>query len=276
MKISNSARERYQTCPRSYYNHYMLKLRTTQERSPLKFGDAMDIGFDSLLLTRDLEQALTAFKGRWADFKNLPLGYSKADTDASLIEGLDVSDGGPAWHSLLQKGIVMLTEYNTQVMPKIKEVLSTQLTKLFPNDSNDLLTVKPDAIVRWEDGRILLLDNKTSSVSYKPDSVRNSAQLAIYYEMLKEEYKLDACGYIVIPKRINKKKIPRIKIDVIIDNVSEETIEKTLAEYDTVLNDIKDAKFDKNINSCKTVFGPCDFVNYCHKNKDMSGLLIKD
>jgi hypothetical protein len=111
-------------------------------------------------------------------------------------------------------------------------------------------------------------------MKYTEDSVRISPQLAIYYETLKEEYNLDACGYIIIPKKINKIKEPRVKIEVIIDQVSQETLNATLESYDETLKNIKNAKFECNKSSCKGIYGLCDFYKYCHQG-DITGLVEK-
>jgi hypothetical protein len=248
----------------------MWKLRPTQLRSPLAFGDAIDTGLNHLLETRDLAKAKFEFDIRWNTYREKDVAYSKSDLDEFLVE----DDPGNTWLSLLRRGNILLEEFNEQIMPRIKDVVKVQLDQTAQNDMGDELVIKTDFICVWEDGRRILFDNKTSSMKYAEDSVRVSPQLAIYYETLKAEYSLDCAGYIVIPKRINKIKTPRVKIEVIIDNIDPETTAKTLESYDEVLRQIKAANFIQNKQSCISVFGKCDFYNYCHQG-DLAGLIEK-
>lgn len=267
MKISHSAKDTYQSCAYKYFLHYFLKLRPTQLRSPLCFGDAIDCGLNVLLETRDIEKAQIVFDERWITYKDKNVAYSKSDLDVFLVE----DDPGNTWLSLYRRGMILLTEFNEQIMPKIKEVIKVQLDQTAQNALGDELVIKTDFICVWEDGRRVLFDNKTSSMKYAEDSVRVSPQLAIYYETLKAEYNLDAAGYIVIPKRINKVKVPRVKIEVIIDNIDPETTAKTLESYDEVLANIKAASFIPNTSSCVSVYGKCDYYSWC-KSGSKEGL----
>lgn len=270
MRISHSAKDVYTKCAYEYFLKYMWKLRPTQLRSPLCFGDAIDCGLNTLLETRDVYKAKYEFAMRWETYKNKDILYSKSDLDNFLVE----DDPGNTWLSLWRRGDILLEEFNEQIMPRIKEVIKVQLDQTAKNDMGDELVIKTDFICIWEDGKRILFDNKTSSMKYAEDSVRVSPQLAIYYETLKAEYNLDAAGYIVIPKRINKKKIPRVKIEVIIDNIDPETTAKTLESYDEVLKEIKAGHFGQNKQACISVYGRCDYYNLCHEGS-MQGLIEK-
>jgi len=276
MRISHSSKENYLGCAYQWYLHYMRKLRPTEEKSSFAFGAAVDVGLNTLLETRSLNEALIKFQEYWTMFRdNQNIKYTKSDLEEHLIEDVEPrNEKDKSWLSLYEKGNILITEYNEQIMPRIKRVIKVQLDQTIKNHTNDELVIKTDFICEWEDGRILLVDNKTSSVKYEADSVKNSAQLATYFDPLKEEYKLDACAYIVLPKKINKKKKPAIDIKVIIDTVSEDTVEKTFNEYETVLNGIKEAKFEKNTQNCTNKFGKCTYFNYCN-NKDSTGLVEK-
>lgn len=276
MKISHSAKTRYLECPRSYYNHYMRKLRPIQESSPLKFGDAVDMGLNLLLETRDVEIAVVQFQHRWkVNALEGNIKYSKSDLQEELVASPTGDINQDSFQSLLAKGEILIREYNAQIMPRIKEVIKVQIDDFMENDSGDKLVVKTDFIARWEDGRIILFDNKTSSVKYEQDSVAKSDQLATYFEALKEEYKIDACGYIVIPKKINKKKKPAVQISIIIDTIAEDVITNTLNQFEEVLVGIKSAQFPKNLNNCMGKYGACSYIKYCHEGSS-AGLKEKE
>lgn len=255
----------------------MLKIRASDESSPLAFGSSVDHGLNTLLETRDLNQALIQFRASWLKHRDEQnIKYSKSDLQEELIKDLEPrNEKDKSWLSLQEKGKILITEYNEQVMPNIEEVIKVQLDQVVPNEHGDELTIKTDFIAKWKpNGQRILFDNKTTSVTYDANSVRDSEQLGTYFELLKDEYKLDAAGFIVLPKKINKRKKPAIEIKVIIGTVSEETISKTFKEYEYVLDSVKDGRFEKNWDSCVSKYGKCQYYNYC-REKSMVGLVEK-
>lgn len=275
MKISHSAKTKYLDCPFSYFLHYFRKLRPLQESSALSFGSAMDLGLNFLLETRDLEGAIKVFNLAWSAIDTSNLKFSKADYQEELVENPTGDIKKDSHASLLAKGPILLTEYNVQVMPLIKRVIKVQIDDVMENDQGDQLVVKTDFIAELQDGRIILFDNKTSSVKYEQDSVAKSDQLGTYFEALREEYKIDACGYIVIPKKINKKKKPAVQISIIIDTIAEDVITNTLNQFEEVLAGIKSAQFPKNFDNCTNKFGLCSYYKYCHESSS-EGLKEKE
>lgn len=110
------------------------------------------------------------------------------------------------WSALRQKGILMLKEYNENIIPKIKEVLAIQKSINITNGDGDTIIGYIDLIVKWEDDKVYIMDNKTSTREYEPDSAMRSQQLILYYHATKEEYKANGVGFIVMSKVINKNK----------------------------------------------------------------------
>lgn len=270
MRISHSAKEVFQECSYKYFLKYFLKLRPTGYKSPLAFGSAIDEGLNTLLETRDIELAIIKFETSWEFFRDKDVSYSKSDLDDWLsppIEDMQMR----TWISLKHRGCFMLREYNKQVMPLIKEVLKVQIDQTVANEKGDELVIKTDFIAVMHDGRRVLFDNKTSSMAYAEDSVRTSQQLSIYYETLKSEYNLTHAGYIVIPKRLRKKKLPAIDISIIIDEIPQATIDATLESYDTALTSIKSGQFKCNMESCMKPWGKCEYYDYC-RSGSMEGL----
>lgn len=188
--------------------------------------------------------------------------------------------------SLKQKGLVMLEAYTQQVMPHIKPLAVQKFIKLH-NEEGDTFTGYIDlvAIIKVNkdspydipkefetyDGAVVVFDNKTSSVKYKSDSVKTSAQLATYFEAVSKEYKPEYAGYIVIPKQIRKQKLPKVPIDVIVDRIDESLIASTFEEYNKNCALIKDGEFPRKLDSCQTKYGPCTYYQLCH-HKSMAGL----
>lgn len=276
MRISFSAMSKYKECPYSYFLHYFRKVRSVDNKSSFAFGSAIDEALNKLLTTKDLDEAIYEFGLKWHEVKGQNIVYTKADLEEHLLtkEQLGLSKQEQSWHSLMHKGKIFLTEFNAQIMPQIKKVIAVQVEEYIKNSTGDELQIKADFICEWKDGRILLVDNKTSSVKYADDSVETSEQLATYFDPLQERFGLTACAYVVIPKKTNKKKLPPVQIDVIIGEVKEETIEATFKTFETVMNGIKEAKFERNWNNCLNKYGKCVYYNLCHNN-DMTGLVEK-
>lgn len=276
MKISHSAKNTWLECNFKYFLHYFMKLRPIADKSSFVFGDCIDHGLNHLLLTRDLEESLKLFHQRWElRAKAGNIQYSKADLQEELVENLTGDPKLDSYFSLKAKGEILIREFNAQVMHRIKSVIKVQIDDTMDGPDGDELVIKTDFICVWEDGSVILFDNKTSSVPYKKDSVATSPQLAIYFEALKEEHKIQKCGYIVIPKKINKKKEPKVLISVIIDDILPETIEATYEEFDKALTGIKSGNFPKNEKSCISIYGKCTYYDYCHKGSK-AGLKEKE
>jgi hypothetical protein len=110
------------------------------------------------------------------------------------------------WLCLRRKGHIMLHSYNEKVIPKILRVLAVQHKTELINTAGDAVTQVLDFIVEWEDGSVVLMDNKTSAREYEPDSAGRSQQLLSYYFQSKDEFNLGAVGYAVLQKNIKKNK----------------------------------------------------------------------
>lgn len=210
------------------------------------------------------------------------------------------------WLSLYRKGIIMLHAYNEIVLPKIKKVLAVQFEKLVVNEAGDTLTQYPDAIVEWEDGRVILFDHKTSRVKYDDGAAAKSPQLISYYYFSKEEFNITAVGFIVLSKTITKNKIkicsvcgtdgsgsrhstcfamnpeygercngawnvevfPTCQIQEIIDVPNDAATDLVLDSFGLANDGIKSKSFHKNLNSCVSNFGPCEFYDHCWNKND--------
>lgn len=115
------------------------------------------------------------------------------------------------WLCLKNKGLLMLEAYNNQILPEFKEVLAIQVQAKLDSNCGDTVEGIVDLVVKLKDDTIALIDNKTSSVDYGPDSVRTSQQLTLYKLVLNNmnenglfPHKIDKCGYAVIKKRPTK------------------------------------------------------------------------
>ena len=280
IKLSYSAAQKYLLSPFSYFAHYFLRLRPTQQSSALAFGAALDSAFNSLLMdkkdgiTVQLSLANRIFTNEWNKVDLDKIKFSKADLDENILTEDDLTITGPArtWRSLLRKGHLLIEEYYNQVLPKLEKVLLVQHTINMTNKDGDAFTGIVDLVAQI-DGKIYLCDNKSSSTTYKADSADTSEQLSTYYEALKDNYNLAGVAYIIIPKALRKKKKPVVDIKIIFGQAHEELIAKTFNDYDKVLHGIKTAQFPCTPEKClKSPFG-CVYKDFCaSQGKNLTGL----
>jgi hypothetical protein len=305
-RLSYSSVTTYLECGEKYRLGSVEKLRPTQGRSALLFGTAIDEALNTLLETKDITKAKEVFNQNWSigkiNYLDVPLRdsdivtYSKADFDEDL--------GKTPWDSLHAKGILFLDAYEKEVLPKIKKVIVVQKTNEIENSDGDKIVIKLDLIVEWEDGKIYLLDNKTTSVKYDQKSAEEAPQLLLYYNVEKDNYGLDGVGYITIDKNIRKTKkmhcqsckldyannrlkncpdcktvLAHIDTDFSVNinyflnsNPKAEIVDKVLEDFDWANYGITNDIFNKNEQSCFSKFGKCEFYDIC-KHGSMKGLV---
>ena len=168
---------------------------------------------------------------------------------------------------------MFLEQYYKDVLPKIQEVIAVQEPVSLKNDDGDEITGFLDLIVKWEDGKTYLLDNKSSSVTYEEFSAKMGQQLPLYYYIVKEKYKLDGVGYIVLNKKINKNRVKKCK-DCGLFNTSshktcnhvyETTQKRCGGEFEVTINPSVDIQYVFNQvaeSDEKRVLDKFDEVNY--------------
>jgi hypothetical protein len=209
------------------------------------------------------------------------------------------------WISLRHKGLLMISKYIEVIKPKIKRVIDIQKKFTVSNNiDGDAIIGFIDAIVEWHDGRIVILDHKTSSIEYEEDAVLTSPQLALYVFALEAEVQTRTAGFIVFRKHILKNKIkicskcsfdgsksraktcdntvegqrckgewtetisPEADVQILINEVPEQTEAIVIENFNDVLHLIKNQTFPRNLNSCEGPYGKCPYFNLCWKGED--------
>lgn len=211
-KLSHSAINMYKDCSLCFFLHYNKGIRPIRGKSALLFGGALDSALNHMLKTRNLNEAYNVFYAEWNKVDRDLTDFSKSDVDQDLIDIYGGEENPcPAWISLQHKANLFLQAYYKDVLPKIKKVLVVQEPVSIKNSEGDEITGFLDLIAEWEDGKTYLLDNKTTSAKYTENSAKESPQLALYHYIMKDEYKLDGVGYIVMNKKINKNIVKRCK-----------------------------------------------------------------
>lgn len=254
------------------------------------FGNAVDVGLNTLLRNTmpGVEQknpheqfmkvwGYTEINGNGVELAKSDLvKYSKSDYDENILTEADKNDIklglDKSWVSLRRKGLMIVDAYEKQILSRIKEVIAVQKYVSLSNKDGDKFIGYIDFICRWEDDKVYIVDNKTTSIKYKDDSVSTSPQLATYFEGTVEEFEPDGAMYIAVPKKFRKRKEPLIPIQAITGEISEELIEETFQQYDNTLHGIKMGRFP--CTGCEdNVFG-CDYKRYCQSDgEDTTGLV---
>jgi len=166
--------------------------------------------------------------------------------------------------SLYNKGLMLIDAYIRDILPEIEEVFKIQHEVKLQDEDGNAITGFIDAIVSLKSNpnEKVILDNKTSSRSYKEDSVSTSEQLALYAA----DTGLYTGAFAVVEKTLRKKD-PRARTQLIIDKINEEFVDKVIDEFNNAIYTINKGEYIQNFESgCRPFGQPCEYFKYCHKN----------
>lgn len=195
------------------------------------------------------------------------------------------------WYSLYQKGLMFINTYIDEILPLIDEVEEIQDTRIVLNDDDDELIFITDFLAYVYGHRLLgepfdvpddiksriepdkkyliVFDNKTSSMPYELHAVRESVQLSTYSEF----YDTNLAGYIVLNKKIGKKK--KVNWQVIVDFICPDFQAEHFNNIQETMSNIKAGHFPKNFNACFSYGKKCDYTSIC-KYGEMGKLYKKE
>lgn len=164
------------------------------------------------------------------------------------------------WEIAKVRGHLMLEAINKYFLPKIKKVISTQEQIDLNNGNGDSVIGFVDMVAEYEGYETpIIFDFKTSTRPYERDSVKTSAQLALYMHALSEKYKTRTAGYIVLSKIINKNKVKTCKV---CGNVAEKgSRHKTCNFLSKSTSEIDNWKETRCNGEFKEVLNPSAFVD---------------
>lgn len=244
-KLSFSKISSYSICGERYRLGYVEGYREKWSRASLLFGSAIDDALNSLLVNRDLTLAKQVFDKKWSfQWINGKLSavrdhedvvYAKADFDKDFVtltpedeirfnsiveakeklkwEEVELEDRKfyniQNWESLRAKGMIILESYYHKVLPQFISVTAVQHKAEMINAAGDSIVQYLDFIATLQDGSVVLMDNKTTSKMdyYDDDSPATSPQLISYYFNNREEFGINAVGFVVMLKQIIKNKV---------------------------------------------------------------------
>lgn len=317
-KLSHSSVQMFQECSVKYKLHYIDKIRTDNSKSAFLFGNALDMAFNSLLKGDSLSKALNIYEYRMKNtiinnkrvrvLDSKLITYTKNDFNKELVSHFNGKQHiNQPWYSLFLKGKLIVEAYHYKVIPKIQKVISIQKRISLKNEDGDSISGLMDAIVIWEDGKTYLIDNKSSTVKYEDDSVRQSNQLALYHYIEKDNVHLDGAGFIVLDKNIEMNSVktcgkcsyistsshrkcealinqvrcngewvitynPTVNINYFFDKIQEEDENRVIEEFDRVNKQIHKQEFSCDFDKCYTKFGRCPYYYLC-RDGSMVGLV---
>jgi hypothetical protein len=264
-RVSHTQREAYELCPYKYKLRYIDRYKSTIESSALVFGNALDNALNDMLLGKDSYHE--TFDSEWGKCADLTIEYYKSDLDVSLLspEELTLPKSQQNFLSLARKGHKLLDAYKLDIMPRIKNVISVQGEMLilgydeFGEPTEDSITGKLDLVAVIEDDnkveRTAVLDNKTTSSPYPKNSVQKKDQLPLYAQAFPD---IEWFGYLTMNKKT-------YDTQVILDKVDETRKEEVLQKFVTMLDNIRDNKFEKNLKSCFSFGRRCEYWTHCHR-----------
>lgn len=292
IRLSHTQKELFLTSPRSWFYKYKLGLQEEVMGSPLFFGSIVETGIDVLLKDGSLETAYKMFErnmqsynvnGKLEDLATSDkVRYNKADYQEHLFTKKELQDlesksqQFKTHQSLIRSGKLMIKDFHDNIKPRIKKVLAVQEPFSIENGAGDEIIGFADIICEWEDGRTIAPDLKTSSTKYPDDAVftkDKGTQTALYYEALKDKYKLDATGFLVLEKKIRKKD-PQTRSQILLGVPPDELIDLTFEQYEYVLKEIKKGMFPCGSPQCDQYGQSCAYKLYCQsEGTNLQGLI---
>jgi hypothetical protein len=295
VKVSHTQKELYKVSPFAWYVKYILKYKEEVMSSALFLGSIIEKSVDIMLEGKSLKEAQDLFEKNYQRYKindtwetlksSDKVKFFKSDfqENAHTEEELEFLADKPhnfrCWSSRIKSGKLMIQEFHDNILPHIKEVISMQEYVSIDNGSGDQIIGYSDYIVEWEDGRRLVLDLKTSATPYKKDAVltmEKGSQTALYYSALKDKYKLDGAGFLVLEKKI-RKRTPQTRSQIIIGVPPEELIKETFDEFDEMLYNVRQAYFPCKAPDCNRFGQECCNAKFCSSGGvDTTGLWRKN
>ena len=179
MRLTHSQMACAKTCLRKHCLAYELGIRRDEEAKPLRMGSAVHLGLDLRAKGQDMQAVLSAVGGEYA--QQAPAPTSDAYTDWA-VEAMTVQ-------TLLQLYGWRWAEQDESIEYVASE-LSFEIPIVNPDSGRakrtHTLAGKIDKIIRLADGRLAIMEHKTTSWDIAPESdywrrLRIDSQISIYF-----------------------------------------------------------------------------------------------
>ncbi len=162
-------------------------------------------------------------KSDWAELFKYDKSFfetkSEIETLMSEVDWVDISEEKRRiynyynWLCLKKKAELLLTAYYNDILPNFKTIIAVQKKVELIDEAGNNLNGVIDFVAELQDGRIAIVDNKTTSTEYEEDAVATSEQLATYQAILNIfahdtdndwKHEIKACAYAVMSKKLIK------------------------------------------------------------------------
>lgn len=267
----------YLRCPKSYYFRYVMGYKPDITNTPLLYGIAVDAALNYILesmrdkLPWDVEKAKEIFLEKmqeWDGQNRLDFFKNEVPEDLKdIIDEMDPDHQEAVWENIVKRGLASIDVYANEIIPQFDEVISVQNKGVITNAEGHEFVYVLDFIVKMKDGRVVLMDNKTSSARYPKNKVKKSQQLSLYLEQFPD---ITYAGYCVLIK--NPEKERGLSYQLMIDEIPEETTAESYAKLDDTLNKIAAGEFPCNPKGCFAFGKRCPYEKLC-KYDDDEGLI---
>lgn len=189
------------------------------------------------------------------------LEFFKSEVPEEYLDSYDPNDPMMqelVWDNIVKRGLACIDVYVKEILPNIKRVISVQNSGHLTNDEGDEFIFIVDFIAEIFDGRIVLLDNKTSSARYPKTKIAKSQQLALYLESFPE---IKYAGYCVLIKNPEKEK--GVTHQFMVGEIPEENKQAVFDHVQEIAQNIKEEKFPMNPKGCMAFGKKCEYWNAC-------------
>jgi CRISPR/Cas system-associated exonuclease Cas4 (RecB family) len=231
--ISHAQVNRYLHCPEQYRLYYIEKLRPRVPSASLVFGQMVHLALAHLF--RNGNGPVQTFRELWDEIRPFELQSGHRDT----------------WESLQAAGMKLLEKFVKEELPrlddfrKVERVFELDITQL------DLPFIGIIDLVAKLDGKLTLVDFKTSASAYDEHEAALSDQLTAYQLAEPEAEQVALCIFV-------KTKEPRI--DWHMSKRPPEQLVEYLAKAKVVAHDITAGQFYKRPGKwCSW----CDYLPVC-------------
>lgn len=261
MILSPSRVQKGQTCMKQVFYHYKLGIRPKITSANLAFGKSVDDTVMDYLKAQTMGKRLPAiedvFIGHWKKQSAISLEYSATQSEQKFKDmGAAMARKFPeAWE---ESGLMVF------IMPDGSPALQVDLAvKISARDS---LRGYLDLIAMDQDGRVIIIDIKTTGVAYDDLYVRQSDQLTAY-QLLVDSHapqlgieQTDGVGFMCL----HKKKTPEIHQPQIVDRRPAERVSEYIQTCQWFLEDYRSGRFNRSpLGAFNSPCNMCDFNRLC-------------
>ncbi len=273
MVISPSQVQKGQTCMKQVFLHYKLGIRPKITSANLAFGKAVDSTVMDYLGAISTGTALPAmedvFMRHWKQNTSIALEYSTTQSREKMeAMGTKLAVAFPgAWE---ESGLMVFT------MPNGTPALQVKLAvKISPKAT---LRGYLDLIALNQDGKVVIIDIKTTGVAYDEIYTIQSDQLTAYQILVDAHARrlgvtgADEVGFMCLHKKVN----PEIHQPQIVSRRDNDRVQEYLNTCQWYVDDFNKGRFNRcSLGAFNSPCNLCDFRNLCAKG-ETDDLIIPD